>query len=131
MKREDFKKGQTVWLLLTGWRVRKGDTIEDRIKEYKVVSVGTKYITVIPKGVDDKGAEVKFEVEKKFRQLTTGDPNYILFLSKDDIFKKDKRSDMERIIRKTIILDYGVTLSKMSDEDLEQIVKICEKYLHQ
>lgn len=129
MKREDFKKGQTVWLLLTGWRAYGRNTLEDRIEEYKVVSAGSKYITVKPKGVEHKGAEVKFDVEKKFRQLTTGDPTYILFLSKDDIFKKDKRSDMERIIRKTIILDYGVTLSKMSDEDLEQIVKICEKYL--
>ena len=129
MERNDFQKGQTVWLLLTEWRAHKGDTLEDRIKEYEVVSVGNKYITVRPKGVDYKGAEVKFSIERDFEHVTKGDPTYVLYLSKDDILKKNRRTEMQRIIRKAIVLDGMITLYKMSNDDFEQIAGICKKYL--
>lgn len=129
MERSDFKKGQTVWLFLTERRAQKGDTLEDRIKEYEVVSVGNKYITVRPKGMDYKGAEVKFSIERDFEQVTKGDPTYVLYLSKDDILKKNRRTEMQRIIRKAIVLDGMITLYKMSNDDLEQIAGICKKYL--
>ena len=79
--------------------------------------------------MDYKGAEVKFSIERDFEQVTKGDPTYVLYLSKDDILKKNRRTEMQRIIRKAIVLDGMITLYKMSNDDLEQIAGICKKYL--
>ena len=49
MRKEDFKKGQAVWLYLVGNAARGKKDKEERIKEYEVISVGRKYITVQPK----------------------------------------------------------------------------------
>lgn len=88
MKKEDFHKGQKVWVYLIGDAARGKESIEERIQEWKVVSVGRKYITARPKGRTGAYFNEKFEIENDFQHVYTyGSANYILYLSKEDIFQ--------------------------------------------
>ena len=66
MKKEDFYKGQTVWVYLIGNAARGKKTTEERIQEWEVVKVGRKYITAKPKS---GGWEQRFDIEKTSQSL--------------------------------------------------------------
>lgn len=78
MTKEDFKPGQTVYLLPIKYMAYEYRVIEKRIKETKVLSVGRKYITV-------EYGKTKFDIGNEFREVTNYSIEYKLFLSKKDI----------------------------------------------
>lgn len=86
-QKSDFKKGQTVYLYVTGNEARRTKPgIENRIREAVVKTVGRKYITV---GYPDRQYfEAKFEIENDFRQFyEIGTINFVLYLTKEDLEK--------------------------------------------
>lgn len=124
MRKEEFKKGQTVWVYLVGNAARGKKAKEERIKEYEVISVGRKYITVRPK---IGGWDVKFEIENDFREATSGCTDHLLFLSKEDIEVMLERQEKIRFVEQAFKWENRI-YSKLSDEDLDTIVDIARKY---
>lgn len=125
MKKEDFHKGQTVWVYLTGNAARYCKTEEDRVREWEVISVGRKYITAKPKA---GGWEEKFDIQNNFRHVyDRGTEDYILYLTKEEILKKNKRYKNIEFIEKCCRWDKSVH-KKLSDEDLETVVEIFKRY---
>lgn len=125
MRKEDFKKGQTVWIYLIGNAARGKKTKKERIKEYEVISIGRKYITVRPK---IGGWDVKFEIENDFREVvTSGGTDHLLFLSKEDIDVMLERQEKTRFVQQAFRWENRI-YSKLSDKDLDMIVDIARKY---
>lgn len=123
MVKEDFKKGQTVWLYLTphAFEYRKGMTAEERIITGTVVSVGRKYITV-----HAGYGEEKFEIGNDFTHVyESGSVRYILHATKEEALLYGKREEM----RECVLRKFGWFLvNQMSLEDLETIESIIKKY---
>lgn len=120
MKKEDFAPGQTVYL----FEVRnfsRNDTIESRIKEVKIKSVGRKYVTV------EFWGGMKFDMTKGFRQVTDYSPMYALYLTKDDIYKAIRRADDERKLWSAF--NNSRIIHRMTDEDFNTLLAIVSKYL--
>ena len=125
-QKSDFTKGQTVYLYVTGNEARRTKSgIENRIREAVVRTVGRKYITV---GYPDRQYfEAKFEIENDFRQFyETGTIDYILYLTKEEIYEDLGRGQLQMYIRDEIRTDS--VMSKISKEDLEKIADIISKY---
>lgn len=128
MRKEDFYKGQTVWVYLTGNAARGKKTTEERIQEWEVISVGRKYITARPKGRIGAYCDEKFEIENNFHHVYTyGSANYVLYLSKEDILKDVWRSQIREYIRRCARWESPIT-GMMSDEDLQTVLEIFRKY---
>mgnify|MGYP003372789002 FL=1 len=123
MTKEDFKKGQTVWLYLAphAYKYRKGMTTEERIITGTIVSVGRKYITVHASYRDEK-----FEIGNGFTHVReSGCVQYILRATKEEALLYSKREEiMEYILPK---FGWGI-VNRMSFEDLRTIKSIMEKY---
>ena len=126
MKKEDFHKGQTVWIYLVGNSVRGNMTPEERIREWEVVSVGRKYLTARPKGADPH-FNTRFEVENNFREHTIYSSHYELYLSKEEILYDIWRDRVESYISHFCRFERS-NLRKMTDEDLQLVVDIFKKY---
>lgn len=124
MKKEDFKKGQTVYILLVGNAARNKTNLKDWIEEWEVLSVGRKYITA----KSENGCrDAKFEIDNNFREHTKYSENYKLYLSREEIEKSVWRSKTKQYI----ILQAkwtSNTLNKMSDEDLQKVLETFKKY---
>ena len=121
MKKEDFKPGQTVYLLpvrMMKWEYLR---IEKQIRETKVVSVGRKYITV-------EYSNIKFDITNDFREVTNFCIEYKLFLSKEDIQQDFKRRKMEERIVNALYYHRHVT-GKMTFDELETVHNIVKKYM--
>lgn len=120
MKKEDFKKGQTVYLIPV--RMMKWDylRIEKQIRETKVVSVGRKYITV-------EYANTKFDITRDFLEVTQYSIEYKLYLSKEDIKNDIKRRQMEERISTAFHFPNHVA-RKMTFDELETVFNIVKKY---
>lgn len=120
MKKEDFKPGQTVYLLparMMNWEYLR---IEKQIRETKVVSVGRKYITV-------EYANTKFDITNDFREVTNYSIEYKLYLSKEDIQEDIKRRKMEERISTAFHFPNHVA-RKMTFDELETVFNIVKKY---
>lgn len=126
MKKEDFHKGKTVWVYLTGNAARGKKTTEERIQEWEVVSVGRKYIIARPKGMKEWW-NVKFDITNNFRQDTIFTADYELYLAKEDIlhdvWRENTRSYIREFATSTI-----ESLNYLSDEDLLTVSEIFRKY---
>lgn len=120
MKKEDFKPGQTVYLLSTRFMAFDYLRIEKRIIETKVESVGRKYITV-------QYAKTKFDINNDFREVTDFAIGYKLYLSKEDIKEDFKRRKMEERVSTAFHFPNHVT-RKMTFEELQTIFDIVKKY---
>ena len=121
MKKEDFKPGQTVYLLparMMKWEYLR---IEKQIRETKVTSVGRKYITV-------EYNNIKFDITNDFREVTQYSIEYKLFLSKEDIKNDFKRRKMEERITTAFHFPNHVT-RKMTFDELETVLNIVKKYM--
>lgn len=120
MKKEDFKPGQTVYLLPV--RLLKWDylRIEKQIREAKVVAVGRKYITV-------GNAGIKFDITRDFCEVTNYSIEYKLYLSKEDIKNDIERRKMEERIATAFHFPNHIT-RKMTFEDLKTVFDIVKKY---
>lgn len=126
MKKEDFYKGQTVWVYLIGNAARGRETIEERIQEWEVVTVGRKYITARPKGTCNW--EQKFEIQNNFQHVyDRGTADYELHLSKEEIYEQVERAHRIQYIEQFCRWDKR-NLYRMDDEDLREIVRIFERY---
>lgn len=126
MQKKDFKKGQTVWVYLTGNAARYVQTGEQRIEEWEVILVGRKYITAKSKKYNWK--EARFEIDRDFRQVyDRGTVDYILYLSKEDILQELYMSKLGKYIKNA--MRYGDRLvNQISLEDLKTIESIIKKY---
>lgn len=123
MRKADFKKGQTVYLLPLRFAGYEYHRIEGLIKEAKVETVGRQYLTV-----EYYGRPIRFDLFRDFIEVTNCSPNYRLYLSKEDI-----RKEIERKAEKKLICDsfkWTGILDRMSDEDVQTIVDIVHKYKH-
>lgn len=124
MKKSDFRKGQTVFLLLIGNSAIGRKTVQERIVAATVASVGRKYITV------DRGFSylVQFEIDRDFRQRTDYAADYALFLHEKEIYKHCERENMERNIRDAFGWMRNV-LREMSFDDVQAVHSIISKYM--
>lgn len=120
MTKDDFKVGQTVYILQV-LNLRKTDPIEKRISEVKILAVGRKYITV------DFHRQMKFDATKDFREVTQYSPNFKLYLHKEQIFQELRRVAMERDVCSAFAWSSGIA-RKMSTEDLQTVFDIVSKY---
>ena len=125
MKKEDFYKGQTVWVYLTGNAARGRKTTEERIQEWEVLKVGRKYITAKPKV---GGCEQRFDIENNFQHVYTyGTSDYELYLTKEEIYEKIERLNRIEYIEQFCRWERR-NLSKMSYDVLLAVVEIFKKY---
>lgn len=125
MKKEDFYKGQTVWVYLTENAARGRKTTEERIQEWEVLKVGRKYITAKPKV---GGWEQRFDIENNFRHVYTyGISDYELHLTKEEIYEEIERSNRIEYIEQFCRRERR-NLNKMYDDDLLVVVEIFKKY---
>lgn len=116
MNREDFQKGQTVFIRESP-AYRSGDT---RIIETKVKSVGRKYVTV-------EYMDTRFRIEENFRQDTIYSPRLHLYLSREEIEREIARNELERSVASVLFGNLGL-LGRMSTKDLQTIFSIANKY---
>lgn len=121
MKKEDFKTGQTVYLIPIRFLAFDYLRIEKRIIEATVLSVGRKYITC------DFGRKIQFDITNDFQEVTRYSVDYKLFLSKEDIKGYLKRRKMEERIATAFHFPNHVT-RKMTFEELETVFNIVKKY---
>ena len=125
MRKEDFHKGQTVWVYLIGNAARGRKTTEERIQEWEIIKVGRKYITAKP---NNGGWEQRFDIENNFRHVYTyGTSNYELYLTKEEIYEEIERSNRIEYIEQFCRWERR-NLNKMSDDDLLAVVEIFKKY---
>lgn len=121
MKKEDFKPGQTVYLLPIRFMPYEFRVIEKRIIETKVVAVGRKYITV-------EYGKLRFEIENDFRESTDYVVQFRLFHSKQDIQNAFKRNKMEERVQ-TAFHFPNLAVRKMTFDELQTIFDIVSKYM--
>lgn len=121
MKKEDFKPGQTVYLLPVRFMPYDYLRIEKRIIETTVLSVGRKYIKV------NYGGGIQFDINNDFREVTDYSIYYKLYLSKKDIQNDIKRRKMEERISTAFHFPNHVA-RKMTLDELETVFNIVKKY---
>lgn len=121
MKKEDFKPGQTVYLLPVALMARDYLRIEKGIKETTVLSVGRKYIAV-------KFGNIRFDITNDFREVTDYSVYYKLYLSKEDIKNDIKRRKMEERVQ-TAFHFPNHAVRKMTFEELQTVFDIVSKYM--
>ena len=121
MKKEDFKPGQTVYLLPVRFMAYDYLRIEKQIIETTVLSVGRKYIKV------NRCGWIRFDMTNDFREVTNYSIEYKLFLSKEDIRNDFKRRKMEERISTAFHFPNHVA-RKMTFEELETVHGIVTKY---
>lgn len=121
MKKEDFKPGQTVYLLPVRFMAFDYLRIEKRIIEATVLTVGRKYITC------DFGRKILFDINNNFQEFTPFSIDYKLFLSKEDIKEDFKRRKMEERISTAYHFPNHVA-RKMTFDELETVFNIVKKY---
>lgn len=122
MQKEDFKVGQTVYLLELRFTEFDYHRIERRIREVKVLCVGRKYITV------DYCGGIRFDMTNEFREVTDYSPTYSLYLSKEEIQRELKRKATINEINTKIIYNNSL-LRRMTDDELQTMLTIIRKYV--
>ncbi len=90
MKKEDFHKGQTVYLLLL-CNAAQGKHGEELIMQATVTALGNKYITVSPGYYSES---VRFEIGNNFREHSDYSPEHRLFLSREKIINLFEKEDL-------------------------------------
>ena len=127
MKREDFHKGQTVWILITDSYVYKQMDDEKRIEKWTVSSVGRRYLTIKSKS----GQEAKFDMKDNFRHINTFERMYYtLYLTEEDLRKVLWRKKVIDIIKDSMEWGHNV-LYDLNDEELKTVYDIFSKYMHE
>lgn len=119
MRKEDFNKGQTVFLLNIGDRSTRGSVVAATVRR-----VGRKYITV---NIPGSGWDVQFDTENDFHQKSQWPAEYKLFLTEEEIEQKLKRQLKQRDAEKAFSWQTGI-FSRLSDEDLESLLEIARRY---
>lgn len=125
MEKEDFYKGQTVWVYLIGNAARGRKTTEERIQEWEVIKVGRKYITAKPKA----GCwEQKFDIGNNFQHVYTyGTSDYELHLTEEEIYEEVERQNRIEYIERFCRTGRR-NLCKLSDGELLAVIEIFKQY---
>lgn len=123
MRKADFKKGQTVYLLPIRFDGYEYHRIERQIKEATVETIGYQYITVVL-----YGRPIRFNIFGNFNQVSNCSPDYRLYLSKEDIQNEFKRKEDKKLIINSF--KWMGILDRIADEDLQTIIDIIHKYKH-
>ena len=121
MKKEDFKKGQTVFLLQV--KDVSDLLLYERISPAEVVSVGGKFVTV---DLDWHGL-IKFEIDYFFRQATTRAPRFELYLTEEEIFEKYARRDLEDRADDAFCKGRRI-VKRLTEDEINAIIEIIERY---
>ena len=90
--KQDFHVGQTVYLYHERNHC-KGSTIEERIIETKVISVGRRYLAV------NYWGRMEFDMTNNFRQKTIYSPEFVLYLSKEEIYLMIETENQRHVVR--------------------------------
>lgn len=117
MTKQDFHVGQTVYLYHERNHC-KGSTVEERIIETKVISVGRRYLAV------DYWGRMEFDMTDNFRQKTIYSPEFELYLSKEDIYLMIETWNQRHIVRDKL----GRYLNLLPLEGLQEIMATIDKY---
>lgn len=118
MTKQDFHVGQTVYLFHE-INYRSGATLEERIIETKVISVGRKYLAV------DYWGRMEFDMTDNFRQKGPYFPNFTLHLTKEEIYLTIETREQCHIIRDKLERH----LHSVPLEGLQEIMTILNKYV--
>lgn len=124
MVKEDFKKGQEVFILKQGNAAR--NVPEDKlIEKWIISSVGRKFISAsrVTKDII-RGEVIKFNIERDFIQETDYCIDYALFLTEEDAKREIWRGNTERKILNELTWR---AIRDISDEDLKIIENIIDK----
>lgn len=124
MVKEDFKKGQEVFILKQGNAAR--NVPEDKlIEKWIITSVGRKFISAsrVTKDII-RGEVIKFNIERDFIQETDYCIDYALFLTEEDAKREIWRENTERKILNELTWR---AIRDISDEDLKIIENIIDK----
>ncbi|MFR3727703.1 hypothetical protein [Lacrimispora sp.] len=121
MKKEDFHKGQTVYLLLL-CNAARGKHGEELIREATVTAIGNKYITVSP---GYYSTNVRFEIENNFREHSDYSPEHKLFLSREEIVDRLEKEKLLCWFRDSFRIfsqskDFSLTALREAKEILEK-----------
>jgi len=118
MTKNDFKKGQTVYLKYIG--DRRNGTIGS-ITEATVKSIGSKYITTINGQYD---TERKFDANNDFKEYyTIGESSYQLYLSKQQIEQENEAKKIGKLIKSLFVSSWSDEM-KLPIEKLRAIQDI-------
>lgn len=117
MTKQDFHVGQTVYLYHERNHCN-GSTVEERIIEAKVISVGRRYLAV------DYWGKMEFDMNNGFRQKTIYSPEFALYLSKEEIYLMIETWNQRRIVRDKL----GEYLNLLPLEGLQEIMATIDKY---
>lgn len=117
MTKQDFHVGQTVYLYHER-NYCKGSTIEERIIETKVISVGRRYLAV------NYWGQTEFDMTNNFRQKTIYSPEFVLYLSKEEIYLMIETENQRHIVRDEL----DRYLNTLPMEGLQEIMAILNKY---
>ena len=104
MNKNDFKKGQKVYLFIVEgsnqYRYVKDKPFEARIVPATVTSVGRKYITT---AMDKNAWDVhRFEIDNNFfEDVSCGGMDYQLFLSEQDIYDDQEAEALYKEIQQS------------------------------
>ena len=96
MKKEEFKKGQTVWVYLIGNAARRVRE-DNRIQEWEDKSEGRNYLTAGPK--DGRGWDARFSMEEDFRNVGEPCEDYKLFFTKENLLAELEAESLRKQIR--------------------------------
>lgn len=125
MNIKDFKVGQTVYVELTG-NASRGKTAEQCIEEWEIVSVGRKYVKANEIGKTWKDATFEQrESDGRFVQKTNYSPDYILYLTRQEIEDKHEKTRLYQEISE-VFRGYGES-KKLTLEQLRKIKGILEE----
>ena len=118
MTKQDFHVGQTVYLYHERNHCKES-TVEERIIETKVISVGRRYLAV------DYWGRMEFDMTNDFRQKTIYSPEFALYLSKDDIYLMIETENQRHVVRDKL----SRYLSALPLEGLQEIMAVIDKYI--
>ena len=118
MTKQDFRVGQTVYLYHERNHCKES-TVEERIIETKVISVGRRYLAV------DYWGRMEFDMTNDFRQKTIYSPEFALYLSKDDIYLMIETENQRHVVSDKL----SRYLSALPLEGLQEIMAVIDKYI--
>lgn len=129
MKNEKIKIGSHVFIRLVGNAARSVDP-DKLIQEWEITKVGRKYIYAKPLGRDNAWNEVCFEFVEKYWNYNPGcwveksdySPNYILYLSKQEVFNEVKKQELCQKLSKFAT----TSVSALNIDELQQVCDIFE-----
>lgn len=120
MTQKDFQVGQTVFLFHI--RNFENESVENRIRRVKVLSVDEAYVTV------DFWEKVRFDIKNCLQKDTDPySPSWKLFLSREAIYDYINRKSQEAVIRRNI----NAALHEMSSDEIQNLYSIIKPYIFQ